>query len=409
MKLFGASWLITCDDSFNIIENGAIIYTDKIIEVGTFEELKDKYEYEQITQPKPNSIILPGLINTHIHLEFSANKTTLEYGNFMNWLGSVIKNREELISKLDSKLLTRTIKSLLKSGTTTIGAISSYSYELEVLKNSKINTVFFNEALGSKADMIDTLLADFKSRFEQSKKLKSKNFFPSIAIHSPYSAHPFLIREVLKLAKDNDCAISAHFMESPEERDWIDKSSGGFTNFFKNFLNQDKAVTTSNEFINGFKYNDNISFTHCAVANDDELNQIAKQNISINHCPRSNRILNNNKLDIKKAKELGINLTLGTDGLSSNISLSLFDEMRYALFVHENIEINELSKELLLMATKNGAKALNLPKGEIVALNDADFIVCSFDEQLTKENLVTQLILHTKFVDKTIIQGEEIE
>ena len=56
---------------------------------------------------------MPGLINSHIHLEFSANSTTLKYGNFMNWLNSVIKSRDELINKATKQLIDAKLKKYL--------------------------------------------------------------------------------------------------------------------------------------------------------------------------------------------------------------------------------------------------------------------------------------------------------
>ncbi len=153
-----------------------------------------------------------------------------------------------------------------KTGTTTIGAISSYSYDLEACLNSPINTVFFNEVIGSKADMVDTLFADFKSRLENSKKYKRENFIPAIAIHSAYSVHPFLLRETLKLANEDNLTVSAHFLESPEEFEWLHKNEGGFLSFFKNFLGQEEAVTKPMEFLNQFKTVKKLSFTHCVEA-----------------------------------------------------------------------------------------------------------------------------------------------
>ncbi|XPV53187.1 MAG: amidohydrolase family protein [Halarcobacter ebronensis] len=147
---------------------------------------------------------MPGLINTHVHLEFSSNTTTLKYGNFMLWLNSVIASRDELVQKATTKLISKKLEMMQKSGTTTIGAISSYGFELEACLNSPFNTVFFNEVIGSKADMIDTLFNDFKARLQiqQKSKNESESFFPAIAIHSPYSVHPFLIRETLNIARE---------------------------------------------------------------------------------------------------------------------------------------------------------------------------------------------------------------
>ncbi len=94
MKLISADWLLTCDDNFTIIENGAIAFDEKVIDIGTINELQIKYEKETIEYLGANSVIMPGLINTHVHLEFSANKTTLKYGNFVKWLFSVMEHRD---------------------------------------------------------------------------------------------------------------------------------------------------------------------------------------------------------------------------------------------------------------------------------------------------------------------------
>ena len=171
-----------------------------------------------------NTVIMPGLINSHIHLEFSSNSTSLSYGNFMSWLNSVIVNREALIEKSNTALINTKLDEMLKGGTTTIGAISSYGFEIEACKKTPINTVLFSEVIGSKADMIDTLFSDFKARLESVKKNSSKNFIPAIAIHSPYSVHPFLVREALRLAKEENLSVSAHFLESIEEFDWLPDS-----------------------------------------------------------------------------------------------------------------------------------------------------------------------------------------
>jgi len=404
MNILSANWVITCDENFSIIKNGAIVFEDKIVDIDTIDNIRNKYPNEEVLEAESNSVLMPGLINSHVHLEFSANSTTLKYGNFLSWLNSVIKNRDTLIEKATNKLISIKLDRMKKTGTTTIGAISSYSFDLEACVKSPLNTVFFCEVIGSKADMADTLFADFKSRLSSAKLNASKNFIPAVAIHSPYSVHPFLVRESLALAKAEDLSVSTHFLESPEEFEWLHKDEGLFTEFFKNFLNQSKAVTKPMEFLTHFSNVNKLSFTHCVEASANDFEKIKSLGAVINHCPTSNRVLNNSKLDLSKLE--GIDFSIGTDGLSSNNSLSMFDELRTALMIHSNENIVELSQKLLKAATVNGSKALGLNKGVLEVQKDADIISFNLpDEVEDKEDLAMQIILHTKSVNKTIIGG----
>ena len=404
MILQGASWLLTCDKDNTIIENGGIVFDDKIIEIGSFDTLKEKYPNITINEPKQNSVLMPGLINSHVHLEFSANKTTLQYGNFMDWLHSVIENREILVEKATTKFIEDKLTQMYKSGTTSIGAISSYGFEMQACINSPINVVYFNEVIGSKGDMVDTLFTDFNARLGQSLSNKSKSFIPGVAIHSPYSVHPFLLREALNVARQSNLRVTAHFLESNEEKEWLEKDSGGFLSFFENFLGQTSSVTTPLEFLNQFKNIENLSFTHCVEANEDEFKKIKELNATINHCVTSNRLLNNSILNLNNLKD--INYSIGTDGLSSNNSLSMFDELRNALMMHSTSNLNDFASELLVAATKGGAKSLGLNKGELSKHKDADMILFNLPDELKDETaLSTHIILHTNEVEKTIIGG----
>jgi len=406
MKILKASWLISCDTKVGIIKNAALVYSDKIIDLGDADFILNKYSNCEIKDLGENSVLMPGLINSHVHLEFSANTTSLAYGNFMTWLNSVLTNREALIEKANSAFISKKLDLMLKTGTTTIGAISSYSYDLDACVKSAINTVFFAEAIGSKMDMVDTLFSDFKARLSEIKTHSSSNFFPGVAIHSPYSVHPFLVREALNLARAENLAVSTHFMESPEEKLWLNKNEGGFLDFFRNFLQQEKAVTKPLEFLNNFKNIKKLSFTHCVEANEEELLRIKELGGVINHCVTSNRLLNNTKLNLSK---LDIDYSIGTDGLSSNNSYSMFDELRNALMMHENKELNTFASKLLLGATKHGADALGLNKGILKKDFDADIISLVLPDLIEDEKSVcTHVILHTKRVKNVIIGGVNV-
>ena len=409
LKVVVANYILICDDDFSIIENGAIIFDKKIYDIGNIDTLRIKYPDLMIPNPKENSIIMPGLINTHTHLEFSKNRTSLKYGNFTNWLNSVIENRDNLINGIDKNFVDKILLDMLSTGTTAIGAISSYGTDMESCIESDMKVIYFNEAIGSKPETVDILFNDFKSRYNNSKNFKSDNFIPAIAIHSPYSVHPILTKRILKIAKDDKTPLSTHFMESKAEKDWCENSDGELKNFFNNFLNQKKSLINPIDFLNQFQ-DIKTAFTHSVEIDSKMLKIIKNNNSSIIHSPISNRLLNNKALDINLIEKYDIDISIGTDGLSSNNSLNMFDELRTAMFIHRDIEINSLSKKLILYATKNGAKALNLNSGILEIGKDSDFISFQLPDKLNYiDDIATQILLHTKKVKNIFINGNEIE
>lgn len=404
MRILHSDWLLTCDEKFTVIKNGAVAFEEKILYVGTIDDIKKEHPQTKVEYLGKNSVLMPGLVNTHVHLEFCANKTTLRYGNFVQWLFSVISNREELIEKATEELITKELDKMLENGTTTVGAISSYGFDMTSCIKSPINVVYFTEILGSKPEMIDTLFADFKAKLKTAKENESDSFIPAVAIHSPYSTHPILIREVLRIAKQNNMAVSAHFQESRAENDWLNYSSGEFEEFFKSMLDQHKSLTSPSDFLYQFKGIKDLSFTHCVQANEKELSQIKELGASIIHCPNSNRLLNNAALNLSYIDD--IPLAMGTDGLSSNHTLNLFEELRNAFFIHTNLDPEELSKKLLTAATKGGAEALGLKKGILKIGYDADIISFDLPDACDEENLATAILLHTSKATNVFIRGK---
>lgn len=407
MKLLVADFVVTCNDSFEIIEQGGVVFDTKIIAVGKREALQAQFPAAMLIQTPPNSVILPGLINTHVHLEFSANQTVLTYGDFIAWLQSVIRHREELSAFATTELIASKLQTMLQSGTTTLGAISSFGADLEACTNTPQRVVYFNEVLGSVPSAVDAMYADFIGRLETSKGFASARFIPAVSVHSPYSTHPILAKKALQRALEENCIVSTHFMESPAERAWLDNAEGDFLGFFHAFNPHAKPMCDALEYLNLFERNATL-FTHAVQANQEELHTIADQQATITHCPVSNRLLGVGTLNLERVLQQKINLTLGTDGLSSNISLSLWDEMRCALMMHAQTDLHRLSRLLLQSVTTNAAKALHLSCGSLVPCNDADLIVATLPQACETDEIVLQTILHTHAIPMIYLEGEAV-
>ena len=402
MKIISAKFIYI---SGEFKQNLAVAFDNKIVKIDTLENLKKEYPDARHINYEKNSVLYPGFINAHTHLEFSANRATLNYGDFINWLYSVIENRDELVKELNGDILEFAINQMKQSGVTTFGAISSFGADLQACIKTPLRVVYFNEVIGSNPAIIDALFSDFKQRLAESQKYQNDRFYPAVAIHSPYSVHPVLLRETLKIAKEENLITTAHFLESPAEREWLESNSGEFLEFFEKFFKSTKAVTTIDEFLNSFK--SPTLFTHATQAKDREFEIINKNNHSVIHCPRSNRLLNCGKLDINKVN----NLLLGTDGLSSNYSLSILEELKSALFTHTDINLEELAVKLIEAVTTNASKALNLNIGKIEQNYFADFAIFKLPSDLKQSNnasLALHTIINCKQAEAVYINGELI-
>lgn len=402
MNIITSDYIYT-PDGFK--KNLAVAFTDHIQEIGSIALLTQKYPDAKVIQTAAHSILYPGFINTHVHLEFSANKTSLKYGSFMAWLDSVIEERETLIESCDNSVMMQTCETMLHSGVTTFGAISSFGNELEVCEKTPHRVVFFNELIGSNAQYADMLYGDFKERLHASMSCKKESrITPAVAIHSPYSVHPILLRKAVNIAKEHSMPLSAHFLESQAERAWLQSGKGAFKSFFKKFFNTTTPVTNIQEFMYAFDTYP-THFAHCVQANQVELDYLEQMGHSIAHCPRSNRYLGCGRLAIET---LTLPFTIATDGLSSNNTLNMFDELKAALMLHYELPIESLAETLIHSITSNAADILKINAGTIEVGKLADFAVVTLPEApKRKEALALWSILHAKEVSEVYIAGEK--
>ena len=406
MKCLHVNFALPCTHPFTCKENYAIVFDTHIIDFGPQEEMAKRYPNAQTIKTQSQSVLMPGLVNPHVHLEFSANQGLLHFGDFIPWLQSVITHRDELQEAITSEDISSTLNSMLSHGTTAIGAVSSFGLDLEACVKTPLHVTYFTEILGSRPDAVDILFSDFKSRLRSVTDRAGETFSPAISIHSPYSTHPILAKNALDIAQKEGLKVSTHFMESYAEREWLDTGKGEFKDFFNAFSPYAAPFCDGLGYISLFE-NTHTLFTHAVQATNEELGRIKNQGGYITHCPVSNRMLGCGVLDINRLESMQIPWHIGTDGLSSNVSLSLWDEMRFALMMHANKPLEELAKSLLLGTTSQSAKALGLNTGSLEVGKEATFLVLNLNGA-SAENLPLHAILHTQKPQSIYLQGEEI-
>lgn len=163
----------------------------------------------------------------------------------------------------------------------------------------------------------------------------------------------------------------------------------------------------------------NVQMAHCIWLNDDEYRVMAETGTHAMHCPCCNAKLGSGVAKVPEMLELGINVSLGSDGAPSNNNLDMFVEMRVASLLHKlRLGANALPAESILqMATRNGAATLGMSdelgvleagcKADIIILDNGGLHAAPMRE-FEQDHLTKRLVssYQSENVQTTLIDGQ---
>lgn len=123
---------------------------------------------------------------------------------------------------------------------------------------------------------------------------------------------------------------------------------------------------------------------HCVWLTREDMDILAANGVSPVHCPSSNMKIGSGFAPIQQLLELGINVTIGTDGAASNNNLNMLEEMHLASVIHNGYTGDPTvvkPGDVLKMATRNGARLQGRPEtGELKVGKKADIVAIDFDK-----------------------------
>ena len=123
---------------------------------------------------------------------------------------------------------------------------------------------------------------------------------------------------------------------------------------------------------------------HCVHLSEADMAILKEKRVTAAHCPVSNLKLASGVANIRRMAELGINVSLGTDGCASNNNHDLFEEIKLAALLAKGTSLDPTAVpayEALKMATVNGAKAQGRKNtGKLCPGYDADLIMLDVDK-----------------------------
>ena len=376
--LISARWILPIAPENQILEAHALaIRGEYIVDLLPLSEAKEKYYAEQYLNLKDH-ILMPGLINAHTHTPMNLFRGLADDLQLLDWLQKHIWPAEKTLINTESVQAGArlAIAEMLRGGTTCFNDHYFFHDTIAEMANEAgiracVGVLIMNVSTEWAKDE-KTYLARAQETLSQKEHRSLISW--ALAPHAPYTVSNNALREIKKLSDQYGLPIHMHIHETKDE---IKK---GIKEYGKRPLTRlHKLGLLSHQLI----------AVHMTQLTPEEIELVHHKRANIVHCPESNLKLASGIAPIVKLLETGINVAIGTDSAASNNDLDLFGEMRTAAFTTKISNANPThlpAKEIIKMATLNGAKALGLGDkiGSLEAGKFADIIAMDLSSFLTQ-------------------------
>jgi cytosine/adenosine deaminase-related metal-dependent hydrolase len=338
-------------DGEKLIKNNrkVLIFNNKILEAWVNQE--EVLPQEIYHTPH---ILMPGLVNTHVHLELSHLRNLIStHSGIPGFAVEVMQKRDSGSSDEIIQHATQACKEMEEAGTVLCGDISNRNITRSVKQNSQISFHTFVEITGVQPERTENR---FQAGLEIYHEFKHSGLSVSLTAHAPYSVHPELFMKIMKFNQENGLPSCIHYLESSAEVKWMKGSGEEINNIYQNLRiplpSQDDWVSFYHpkHFFSLIKEN-----TFCVHATWlHSLITDLPENFRVCFCPRSNLYIENRLPDAELVRKCRKHFSLGTDSLASNADLNVWNEMN---LMYKNYPFLT-QEELLASVTRNGAMLL---------------------------------------------------
>lgn len=348
------------------VENGVITAVSTQKPEGAFDRIIDGH----------GGILMPGLINCHAHIAMTAMRGYGDGNDLQTWLSDYIWPVERRWDDRSIRVCTDLgLMEMIASGITCVCDMYMHTHTVgQALLDAGLSGhlsvagVYFGEN-----DAFDP--AGCHDCVDQEELVKvwhnadNGRIRFDASLHAEYTSKPAMWEWTADFAKRYGLNMHVHISETLKEHQEC-RARWGLTPIqaldkYGLWDGAERSVAA-----------------HCVYAAPEDWDIMAEKRISCVHNPASNLKLGSGIAPINGMMGRGVNITLGTDGVSSNNSTDLFEDMKLAILVQNGLHCDPMALtawDALEMATVNGAKALGRNTGRIEVGRDADLILLDPD------------------------------
>ncbi|KXA97790.1 hypothetical protein AKJ38_00270 [candidate division MSBL1 archaeon SCGC-AAA259I14] len=372
-------YVIPVDEKRKIIEDGGVVYEgDKIVDVGDRKRLEKSYEIEEKFGGE-GKVIIPGLINTHSHLQlsiargFSDGMNLMELKKLLTEIGEYTSDRLSYLSSLISLI------ELVKNGVTTTldidpGRETGAEALAEIKSRGIVSEAMRDRILGEReGELMSTEEALKKGeilvkRWNDAEEGRIKAWF------GPYTellTSLELLERTSRLAEEYNTGIHIHLAESFETQSIIKREYG------KRIFEYAKEI--------GF-LGSNVLAAHCCWLSEKEIKIISEEEVKVSHSPVAEMKLADGVTPVPQLLSYGVNVSTSTDAPVANNGYDLLNDAKVGALlqrVQYPYEAATISPwKALEMITIEAAKSLLLEDeiGSLEKGKQADITILDIDK-----------------------------
>ncbi len=303
----------------------------------------------------PHARLLPGLVNTHTHLELTHLTGKNTEREFAGWIRGLRVLKDATSSDEFSRSAEQGVRDAWAAGVTCVADTGSTGAPLEALARLGGRGIYYQEVFGPDPARCAASMEELRRALDRLSPLASSLRSLGVSPHAPYTVSEPLYRSVAELARSEGWPVAMHLAESPAETEFVREGSGPFADALRA-----RGIHVTAHHCSPVQYLVRLGVLqratgwlciHCVQVDERDIEMLRHAGVGLAHCPRSNRAHGHGTAPLAAFRRAGLRVGLGTDSVVSVGDSSLLAEAAAAGLDGE---------DALRMLTIEGARALGL-------------------------------------------------
>lgn len=336
------------------VADGRIVYVGRRAEApGTSRDLGD-------------AVLLPGLVNTHCHLELTAMRGFLEDLEFRRWILRLTSAKRAVMTRdmLADSARWGLVEGIT-AGITTYGDTCDSGVVFDAMIEAGVRGIMFQEVFGPDPAVADEAMRDLAAKVADLRPRQTARVRLGISPHAPYTVSDRLFERAAAFAATEQLPVAIHVAESEEEQRLVTAGEGAFAGGLRaRGIDVAARGRSPVALLHASGILDRGPLLiHTVRVDDADIALMTAGGCTVAHCPVSNAKLGHGIAPLLELLAAGLPVGLGSDSVASNNRMDLLEEGRVAILMqrartgsHEALT----AADALDLATIGGARALGL-------------------------------------------------